>query len=143
MKKLMFLTMIFGLMVVFSGSASAQHKARLNNVDGNGKFKPSVGNKMGIGSRKQTDPTPGFNLKPGDIACTLGINQTKGQSANAFFLIDCRKEPIIAATFKLTKVENPQNQDIIIGDDLEVNIAKNTITVSRGGKQTMILHTGQ
>ena len=141
MKKLMFLTMIIGLMMVFSGSASAQFKARINNVDGNGKFKPVVGNIVVVAIKKETNPTPGFGLKPGDTSCALGIHQTKGQSANAFFFKDCKKSPLGGARGKILRVENPKNQDIIIGDDLEVVPGK--ITVSRGGKQTMILHTGQ
>lgn len=144
MKKLMFLMMIFGLMVVFSGSASAQTaKARINNVDGNGKFKPAVGNILIVATKKETDTNREFGLKPGDTSCALGIHQTKGQSANAFFFADCKKSPLGGARGKIIKVENPKNQDIIIGDDLLVNDTNNTITVSRGGKQTMILHVGK
>ena len=141
MKKLMFLMTIFGLMMVFSGSASAQNaKARINNVDGNGKFKPVVGNILIIAIKKETNPSPGFGLKPGDTSCALGIHQTKGQSANAFFFKDCKKSPLGGVRGKILRVENPKNQDIIIGDDLDLVPGK--ITVSRGGKQTMILHVG-
>lgn len=142
-KKLMFLTMIFGLMVVFSGSASAQDiilKAGVNNVDGSGKFKPLVGDRLNLGMTKQTTPNPDFGLKPGDRACSMRIAHGKGQSAYAFVYLDCSKAPNFSSTSNVSKVENPKNDDIFIGDKLDLNVTKKMITVTRGGRQTMKLY---
>lgn len=132
MKKLVFLTMMFGLIMVLSGSVSAQVTGKVNNIDGSGKLKPVVGDNAIALLVKPTLDSPAFGVKKGQSYCALVIKRGQGQAVSAFLNMDCSKRTALRNDVKIVKVENPSNADIIIGDNVKIDEAAKTITFSRG-----------
>lgn len=136
MKKLVFLTMMFGFMVVFSGSASAQLKAVVVNVNGSGGLKPKVGERVVAASHDPQSDAPEIGVKKGQRVCMVGIFNG-GQQASVLFNLDCSKAGKWRDDFKIAKVENPKNLDIIKGDKVNIDGNKFTLTFMRGNTQTI------
>ena len=104
MKKIMFFTMLLGLMFVFSSTASAQ--GVVFKINGSGKMRPLVGEKITFTVHTLNADVPELGLKKGVNVCLIGVF-SGGQQATIYLKIDCSKTKIGNNIAKITKVDNP------------------------------------
>ena len=134
MKKLMFLTMVFGLMVVFSGNASAQQGVVIG-ATGSQKLKPTVGEKVAFAVHTPRSDRPEVGIKSGQKVCLVSIFNG-GQQSDVLMNMDCTAKNGVRNIAKIVTVENPKNLDIILSDKATLDQAAKTISFARG-KETI------
>lgn len=125
-------------MMVFSGSASAQLKGVVVNVNGSGGLKPKVGERIVAASHVPQSDSPEIGIKKGQKVCLIGIFNG-GQQASVLVSLDCTKAMKWRDDFKISKVENAKNVDIIKGDKVAIDGKNLTLTFTRGNNQTIKL----
>ncbi len=130
MKNLLSAMGLFGLMVVFSGSAFAQ-KGVVVNVNGSGGLKPTMGRNIAFQVHKPASDAPEIGVKSGTKVCLLTIRKG-GQQATVLMNMNCADNAILQRPKPMTKVENPKNVDVIKGDKVDVDQGAKTISVSCG-----------
>lgn len=143
MKKLMFLTMMFGLMMVFSGSVSAQQAiAEIGISIGDGAGTPAAGQQVifDVHTRRNSEPNApsgtkylAFKFMKDGKQLTGGLMQLTPAQAKAI-------EGTKADKFTITKVENPL--PIRKYDGLKVRIFNNNyafieVEVFQSGKKNL------
>jgi len=137
MKKVMFLTMLFGLMIVFTGSVSAQ-KGKVIGATGSQKLTPKVGNLVTFNIHQPASDNPSQGIKGGRKYALISIFATpegKGQQIDLVIDINVMQDmkPGVKTKTKISKLENPI-PDIILGDKVSLDEKKLTLTFSRGNK---------
>lgn len=128
MKKIMFFSMLLGLMFVFSSTASAQ--GVVFKINGSGKMRPLVGEKITFTVHTLNADVPELGLKKGVNVCLIGVF-SGGQQATIYLKIDCSKTKIGNNIAKITKVDNPV-PEMIKGDIVTLDLPKSAFTISRG-----------
>lgn len=126
----MFLTIMLGLMFVFSGSASAQ-KGVVIGATGSQKLKPKVGEKLTAAVHTPASDRPEVGIKSGQKVCLISVFNG-GQQADVLINMECAAMKGNKNTYKISGVENPKNLDIILNDKATLDQANKTITFTRG-----------
>lgn len=135
MKKLMFLTMVFGFFMVLSGSASAQQGVVIG-ATGSQKLKPKVGEKVTFAVHTPASARPEVGIKSGQKVCLVSIFNG-GQQSDVLMNMDCTAKKGVRNIYKIVTVENPKNLDIILSDKVTLDVAKLTISFTRQNKETV------
>lgn len=121
-------------MMVFSGSVSAQ-KGVVINVNGSGGLKPKVGEKVLAQVHTPASDNSEYGIKSGKKICMLVIFNG-GQRASVLVNLDCSALKG-QNTFKVAKVENPKNLNLIKDDKVMLDQATKTLTITRHNKEIM------
>ena len=105
MKNLLSAMGLFGLMVVFSGSAFAQ-KGIVVDVDGSGGLKPTAGQSIAFQVHKPTSDVPEIGVKAGaGTNVCLPTIRNGGQQATVLMNRDCAGSELLQRARSMTKVK--------------------------------------
>jgi hypothetical protein len=135
MKKIVFFTMFFGSLLIFSGSASAQFSGVVWAVNGSGKLTPATGDKISIDiySPKHSEPAKG--LVSGRKYIVVNICNGQCNAMKALINLEAtpdQKDPSgNLRTTKVVKLASPIPV-IMKGDKVALDLGTKTITISRG-----------
>lgn len=141
----MFLTMIFGLTLVFSGSVSAQYQGKVVGVTGSGKLTPKTGNLVTGGIHQAASDNAAKGIKGGRkyiLITVFASSDGKGQQADVVLDIPVNQKetPGVKSRVKITKLENPI-PTIVPGDKVLFDTKSSTLIFSRDntvfGKMTV------
>ncbi len=140
MKKLMFLTMMLGLMMAISGNVSAQMPGKVVGATGSQKVTPKVGSLIKLTLHEARSDNPAQGIKSGRQYALINLFAGADDKSQYIDIVLEARTPAGEKSgnkykAKIIKVENPVSE-LLINDrvDFDFNGKTGTLKFSRGSK---------